>query len=169
MDSIPIHHAPTHTALLPNSNHHRYSPMTQPCHKDTTQTNNAVTENIDGGKWKRRREEEERQCERDRTTQEGRKQCEGEDPIRTREQHTPTLPPFNGTTTQTEGEHYTQDGEASNTAALPSPCHPPPQHTPHRPQWPHPPPRRGGSGQRIPHHTNTTDTHPPPTHHAPGK
>lgn len=38
---------------------------------------------------------------------------------------------------------------------------------PHHPQWPHPPPRRGGSRQRIPHHTNSTDTHSPPTHHTP--
>nr|DAS34302.1 MAG TPA: hypothetical protein [Caudoviricetes sp.] len=29
-----IHRTPH--ALLPNTNHHRYSTMTQPCHKDTT-------------------------------------------------------------------------------------------------------------------------------------
>lgn len=65
--------------------------------------------------------------------------------------HTPTLPPFNRTTTQTEGGrqhtdggHRTQDGEASNTAALHSPCHPPAAMPPHHPRWPHPPPRRGG-------------------------
>lgn len=27
----------------------------------------------------------------------------------------------------------------------------------------------GGSTQRIPHHTNSTDIHSPPTHHSPGK
>ena len=74
--------------------------------------------------------------------------------------HTP-LPPFNVTTKQTEGGHHTQDGEASNTAALHSPCHPPPTMPPHHPQRPHPPPRRGGSTQRIPHHTNSTDRHTP--------
>ena len=79
-------------------------------------------------------------------------------------QHTPPhAPPFNGTTTQTEGVHHTQDGEANNTATLPSPCHPPSAIPSHHPRWPHPPPRRGGSGRRIPHHTNSTDTHSPPT------
>lgn len=29
------HHTHTPHALLPNTNHHRYSTMTQPCHKDT--------------------------------------------------------------------------------------------------------------------------------------
>lgn len=76
-------------------------------------------------------------------------------------------PPFNGDNTQTEGGHHTQDGEANNTAALHSPCHPPSTMPPHHPQRPHPPPRRGGSRQRIPHHTNSTDTHSPPTHHTP--
>lgn len=75
------------------------------------------------------------------------------------------LPPFNGTTTQTEGGHHTQGGEASNTAALHSSCHPPSTTPPHHPQRPHPPPRRGGSRQRIPHHTNTTDTRTHTTHH----
>lgn len=79
-------------------------------------------------------------------------------------QHTP-LPPFNETTIQTEGGHQHTDGDASNTPpALHSPCHPPSANPPALPQWPHPPPRRGGSAQRIPHHTNTTDTHSPPTH-----
>lgn len=73
-----------------------------------------------------------------------------------------------------KGDANTQTGDTdirrgvSNTAALHSPCHPPSAMPPHHPQWPHPPPRRGGSRQRIPHHTNSTDTHSPPTHHTPG-
>ena len=43
----------------------------------------------------------------------------------------------------------------------------PPHHAmpPHHPRCPHPPPRRGGSRQRTPHHTNTTDRHTPHTTH----
>ena len=69
-----------------------------------------------------------------------------------------------------KGDTNTQTGDAnirrgvSNTAALHSPCHPPSTMPPHHSQWPHPPPRRGESGRRIPHHTNTTDTHPHPHH-----
>ena len=87
-----------------------------------------------------------------------------------------------GTTAHTAPRHSTRpqgkrqggrqhtDGDAvirrgvSNTTALHSSCHPPPQHTPHHPRRPHPPPLRGG-GRRIPHHTNSTDIHSPPTHH----
>lgn len=71
-----------------------------------------------------------------------------------------------------KGDANTKTGDAdirrgvSNTAALHSPCHPPSTTAPHHPRWPHPPPRRGGSIQRIPHHTNSTDTHPHTTHMA---
>lgn len=49
--------------------------------------------------------------------------------------------------------------EASNTTALHSPCHPPSAMPPTIHNGPTHHPRRGGSGQRIPSHTNTTDTH----------
>lgn len=66
-----------------------------------------------------------------------------------------------------ERGHQHVDGDTdirrgvSNSAALHSRCHPPSAMPPHHPRWPHPPPRRGGSRQRIPHHTNSTDRHSP--------
>lgn len=44
----------------------------------------------------------------------------------------------------------------------------PPHHTmpPHHPRWPHPPPRRGGSTQRIPHHTKKYGQRHTHTHHS---
>lgn len=65
--------------------------------------------------------------------EEGAEHCEENgDSTRRKGQHNSTpLPPFNGTTMQTEGGHRTRDGEASNTAALPSPCHPPSTTAPH--------------------------------------
>lgn len=88
------------------------------------------------------------------------------DPIRTRAPPAHTTPHHStgpqgkrqGGHQHTDGGHHTQDGEASNTTALHSPCHPPSTMPPHHPRRPHPPPRRGGSAQRIPHHTNTTHT-----------
>lgn len=86
----------------------------------------------------------------------------------TRGQHNITpSPPFNRTTTQTEGGHHTQDGETSNTADLHSPYHPPSAMPPHHPRWPHPPPRRGGERtEDTPpheHHRHTPTTHTPHT------
>ena len=90
-------------------------------------------------------------------------QCKVPDPIRTRASRHTTHPPFNEGTTQTKrgGRQHT-DGEANNTTALHSSYHPPPQHTPHHPQWPHPPPRRGEGRRRIPHHTTSEERHSPP-------
>ena len=77
-------------------------------------------------------------------------------------------PPFNETTMQTEGGHQ-------HSMGMPASRHRPfNHHATHHPQR-HPTihdspahhPRRGGSGQRIPHYTNTTDAHSPPTHHTP--
>ena len=79
---------------------------------------------------------------------------------RTGHHNTPPLPPFN------KGHLANKTGDANirwegrlHTTALPSLHHPPFAMPPHRPRCPHPPPRRGGYGQRIPHRTNNTDTH----------
>ena len=54
----------------------------------------------------------------------------GGDPTRRQGQHTPPLPLFNETTTQTEGGHHTQDGESvtlppfTHHATHHPPCHP---------------------------------------------
>lgn len=52
----------------------------------------------------------------------------------------------------------TFDGESITLPPFPHHATPPSTTAPHHP-------RRGGNGQRIPHHTNTTDTHSPPTPH----
>ena len=62
-----------------------------------------------------------------------------------------------GTPTRRRGTP-TFDGESVTLPPLLSPCHPPSATPPALSRWPHPPPRRGGSGQRIPHHTNSADT-----------
>ena len=78
-------------------------------------------------------------------------------------QHTP-LPPFNGTTMQTGGGHQHTDGGSppyarpSLTMPPTSPCHPPPNDSPTHHH------NEGGSNRRIPHHTNSTQTHRH-THH----
>ena len=98
--------------------------MTQPCHKDTAQTNNAVTENTNGGEGEKKIGE---------TMQEGREQCEGENPIRTRaSQHTP-LPSFNGTTTHTDGGHRHTDGGHRHSTGRPATRPPFTHHATHHP------------------------------------
>ena len=86
---------------------------------------------------------------------------------KTRGQHNNTpLPPFNGTTTQTEGGHHTQDGEASNTAALHSPCHPPSAMPPTIHDGPTLHHDEGGADRGYPTtRTAHTDTHHPHTTH----
>lgn len=136
--------------------------MTQPCHKDT-----ALNQQCCDRKHTQWKEGEKRRgnARGSKTIQEGREQREGEDSTRTRGQHTTHHPRHSiGPQGERQGGHHTQDGEVSNTATLHSPCHPPSAMPPHHPRRPHPPPRRGGNRQRIPHHTNTTDTHSPPTH-----
>ena len=85
----------------------------------------------------------------------------------TRGQHTPPHPPpFNGTATQTEGGHQHADGEASNTAALPSPCRPPPQRHPTVHDGPTLHHREGGIDGGCPDtRTAQTRTHHPHTTH----
>ena len=74
--------------------------------------------------------------------------------------HNTPLPPFNGTTTQTRGGGNTRTGR---------PVTPPPftRHATHHPQWPHPPPRRGGgrTEDTPPHeqHRHVLTTHAPRT------
>ena len=88
----------------------------------------------------------------------------------------PPLPPFNGTTTQTEGGHQHTDGERQHSTGRPATQPPFPHHATHHPLC-HPTIHdgptlhhdEGGGGQRIPHHTNSTDIHSPSTYHAPGE
>nr|DAQ96750.1 MAG TPA: hypothetical protein [Caudoviricetes sp.] len=87
-------------------------------------------------------------------------------PIRTRGHHsTHHTPPFNkghrangrGAPILNEGDSNTRR-EGHHHSTRPSITMPP--HLvmpPHHPQCPHPPPRQGGSRQRIPHHTKPTD------------
>lgn len=166
--------------------------MTQPCHKDT-----ALNQQCCDSKHKDRRGERNTvppphfptHDKHDNTRQKrnegdtrGTGQCEGgQDNVKGRtqsedraSQHTHSRPSI-GPQGKRQGDANTQTGDAdirrgvSNTAALHPPCHPPSAMPPHHPRRPHPPPQRGGSRQRIPHHTNSTDTHSPPTHHTPGK
>nr|DAS34304.1 MAG TPA: hypothetical protein [Caudoviricetes sp.] len=84
-------------------------------------------------------------------------------PTQDRGHHTPHTP-RSSTRPPSERERGTpiSNGRVSTTTP------PFPHHATRHPRWPHPPPRRGGSRQRTPHHTNSTDTRPPPTHHTPG-
>lgn len=114
------------------------------------------------------------------TIQEGQEQCEGERTIQgakpnpnTGQHSTPhsrhSIRPQDKR--QGEGRHTNGDAdirrEASNTAALHSPCHPPSTTAPHHPRRPHPPPRRGGgqTEDTPPHeqHRHTLTTHTPHT------
>ena len=154
------HHTPAHTALLPNTNHHRPSAITQPCHKDTTLNQQCRDgEHMEGRKEGGKREEGREwwnNAKGSRTMQGA-----GSNPNTGITAHTtPAIQQDHPT--NKKGRAPTSDREISNTTALPSLCHPPPQHTPHHPQWPHPPPRRGEDGQRIPHHTTSEGRYSPP-------
>ena len=157
--------------------------MTQPCHKDTTLNQQHCNSKHKSGrageqdktpphfpthnKHDTTRQKRNGNDTRGTGNVEGSRAMQGARPSPNTgaAQHTPP-PPFNGTTMQMEGGHHTQDGDANSIAALHPPCHPPSATPPALPRWPHPPPRRGGSGQRIPHHTNSTDTHSPAPHHS---
>ena len=109
--------------------------MTEPCHKDTAlnqQYCDSEHTRWKGGEEDRRgNAREARQCKRDENN------VKGEDPIRTQGQHTTHHSRHSiGPQGKRQGGRHTQDGEAnirrgvSNTAALHSPCHPPPQRHP---------------------------------------
>ena len=55
---------------------------------------------------------------------------------------------------------YRRGGQQHYRPSFTMPPHP--AIPPHHPQYPHPLPLQGGSYRRIPHHTNTTDTHTAP-------
>ena len=162
------HHTP-HTA------HHRSSAPTQPCHKDTYPTNNAVTANT---RRKMRTkssppthhryftQQHEEGEERDDTKGAGTTQRRGDTAKRTgtvqdkgtrTHQHTrpSTRPPR-----KLQGGHQHTDGDVSNTTALPSQCHPPSTM---------PPPTTTVRGEQTkdtpPHeqHRHTLTTHTPHT------
>lgn len=63
-----------------------------------------------------------------------------------------------------KGDTNTQDGEGQHRSTRPSFTMPPTIHD--GPTHHH---CEGEGGQRIPHHTNNTDTHSPPTRHTPGR
>ena len=96
-------------ALLPNTNHHRYSKMTQPCHKDT-----ALNQQCCDSEHKDREHREENG---DNTRQGG-------------QHNTRTPPPFNRTTTQTKGgtPHTRRGGQQHSRPSLTMPPHHPPCH-----------------------------------------
>ena len=175
----------THTAIPPHTNHHRYSTMTQPCHKHTTLNQQC--------------------CDREHEDRSGKKKRIAEQDIA--HHHTPSHFPTCNTqhekeqdntrgtgqrrmgntmkrtgTTQRRGHHNTRhsrhstgtldklEGDANTQAGGPPPQHPPfnamppPNDSPtHHHEW-------GESNRRIPHHTNTADTHSHPHRTtAPGK
>ena len=100
--------------------------------------------------------------------QRGVEQCKVPDPIQRQGITTHTTPAIQqghrlndkrGRQHADGGRQHSTGMPATQHPALHSPCHLPSAMPPHHPRWPHPP-RRGGSAQRIPHHTNNTDTHP---------
>lgn len=173
---------PSHTAFLPlHINHHRYSTMTQPCHKDTT-----LNQQCCDSKHRERREEQNGTQFRHRTSPpttntathkrkgseddiKGQRHVKGRTQSEHGGQHTPTAPAIQwdhhanrkgDTNTRQEGhQHSTRP-----SFIMPPHLVMPPRH----PRWPHPPRCEGEGGQRIPHHTNSTDTRTPPTRHTPG-
>ena len=98
----------------------------------------------------------------------GNRQCKVPDPTRTRGNTQPTAPRHStGPPREQKGDTNTQTGDAnirrgvSNTAALPSPCHPPPQRHPTIRDGPTHHQREGGAHRGYPT-TRTVQTH---THH----
>ena len=140
--------------------------MTQPCHKDTALNQQCCDSKHNA--WKGGEKDR-------RDNARGARAMQGAGPNPNTGQHSTHPPPFNTATGQTErGRQHTDRGRPHSTG---SPATRPPftHHATHHHSMPPPfcdgpppPPRRGGSAQRIPHHTNTTDTHSPPTHHTPG-
>lgn len=142
------------------------SPHTPPFHNDTTlnqQCCDSKHKRWEGGKKERR------------GNARGARTMQDAGP-KTKTGHHSTPPPFNKTTKQTrEGTPTRTGGDAniqwgaSNTTALHSPYHPPSAMPPPFRNGPTHHHCEGGDAQRIPHHTNSTNTHSPPTHHTPGK
>nr|DAY13909.1 MAG TPA: hypothetical protein [Caudoviricetes sp.] len=103
-------------------------------------------------------------------------QCKVPDPIRTRGQHTPALPPFNRTTTQIEGGHHTQDGGHRHSTGRLATQPPFTHHATHHPlcrptihDGPTLHHERGRADRGYPTTQTPTDIHSPPTHHTPGR
>ena len=111
-----------HTALLPNTTHHRYSTMTQPCHKDTP-----LNRQCCDGEHERRKRGEGRQCKRDKNNMKGRTQSEHGDNTH------PPHPPFNRATEQTEGEPQHTDGGRRHSTGSPATQPPFTHHATHHP------------------------------------
>lgn len=139
-------------ALLPHANHHHYSTITQPCHKDTT-----LNQQCCDSKHKR---------EGGLDNTRGSRTMQGAQPNPKTGHHTTTTPRHSiGTQGKRQGGRQCTDGGRQHSTGSQSRCRPsltmPPtiRYAPHHPRRPHPPPRQGGSAQRIPHHTNSTDTH----------
>ena len=137
----------------PHATRRRHSTITQHYHKDTTLN-----------QQRRDSKHTERQSDA-----KGAAQHKVPDPPQTRgitarpPRHS-TQPPSEqqGETPTRRRGHQRQTG-GSPSHSRPSITQPPhPATPPHHPQCPHPPPRRGGGAQRIPHHTKTTDRHTPP-------
>lgn len=124
--------------LPPNTNHHRHPTMTQPCHKDTHPNQQCCDSKNNEGRDKAKKGKQ------DNTRRQT--QCEHGDT-------TPrTPPPFNkgrqannkGDANTEQGGTPTLDGEVSNTATLPPPCHPTTHDGPtHHHEW-------GGSSEDTP-------------------
>lgn len=159
VDTIPI-------------NHHHYSTMTQPCHKDTTlnqQCCNRKHNTEENSRTQFHNEVTHRYSQRHHrtsppttkatshkrkgsgTVRRGAGQCEGAPPQSERGDNTPhhprhsTRPPH-----KRKGDTNTNGRVTIAVPALHSPCHPPST-------MPPPSTTVRGSTQRIPHHTNTAD------------
>lgn len=102
----------------PHSNHHRYSTMTQPCHKDTTLNQQCCDSEHNEG----------RHNARESMAMQGARP----NPNTGHHNNTP-LPPFNRTTTQTGGGHPHTDGRVSTTAPALQRHATPPRHATHHP------------------------------------
>ena len=152
------------------STQHKPSPL---FHNDTTLSQRHGTKSTmlrQGTQTVDRRRGEER-----RSNARGTRQCEGEYPIRTRGQHTTTTPRHSigpqgkrqgGTPTRRRGRQHA-DGETGSTAALPSPCHPPPQRHPTVHDSPTLHHNEGGADRGYPT-TRTPQTHTHHPHTTPG-
>ena len=144
---------PPPTAFLPNTNHHHYSPITQPCHKDT-----ALNQQCCDNEHKDRRGERDttphrtsppttntatqdkrgtRTMREEQTMRRRAGQCKMPDPIQRRGHRTHHhIRHSIGPQGKRQGGRQHADGDTdiqrgvSNTAALHSPCHPPPQRHP---------------------------------------
>ena len=140
----------THPAFPPHANHHRYSAITQPCHK-THSTNQQYCDSKHKTKKNSGTQFHTKQPHPyshhtppphfpTHNTRENKTKQE-EDPIRTQGHHN-THPAIQqglpskrdgGCRYQQEGTPTHNEGVNATIPALHLPCHPPPQHTPHHP------------------------------------